>query len=187
MPALDNPRWERFAQAIVEGLANGDRKPYSQGRAYIAAGYTAKDQGKRGGSAECAASRLLNRVKPILERVRELQAIAARNAAETAEKMARELNEIQYEARADKAHAAAVSAVMGKAKILNLDTDNKDIADVKDTKNMQELGAKLLMSIGLAEPSPLDIAAAIEANDRFVNELEAIKERAQGTIELDQR
>jgi hypothetical protein len=49
MPALANPRWERFAQAIVEGLANGDRKPYSQGRAYIAAGYTAKDQGKRGG------------------------------------------------------------------------------------------------------------------------------------------
>src|SRR5262245_59977415 len=92
MPALDNPRWERFAQAIVEGLANGDRKPYSQGRAYIAAGYTAKDQGKRGGSAECAASRLLNRVKPIVERVRELQAIAARNAAETAEKMAREVS-----------------------------------------------------------------------------------------------
>jgi hypothetical protein len=120
MPALANPRWERFAQAIVEGLANGDRKPYSQGRAYIAAGYTAKDQGKRGGSAECAASRLLNRVKPILERVRELQAIAARNAAETAEKMARELNEIQYEARADKAHAAAVSAVLGKARILNI-------------------------------------------------------------------
>ena len=76
MPALDNPRWERFAQAIVEGLANGDRKAYSQGRAYIAAGYTAKDQGKRGGSAECAASRLLNRVKPIIERVRELQAEA---------------------------------------------------------------------------------------------------------------
>ena len=25
MPALANPRWERFAQAIVEGLANGDR------------------------------------------------------------------------------------------------------------------------------------------------------------------
>src|SRR4030095_3709599 len=74
MSARDNPRWERFAQAIVEGLANGDRKPYSQGRAYIAAGYTAKDQGKRGGSAESAASRFLNGVNPILERVRELQA-----------------------------------------------------------------------------------------------------------------
>src|SRR5262249_8141026 len=64
MPALNNPRWERFAQLIVEGLMNGDRKAYSQGRAYIAAGYEAKDAGKRGGSAEAAASRLLNRVKP---------------------------------------------------------------------------------------------------------------------------
>jgi hypothetical protein len=183
MPALDNPRWERFAQAIVEGLANGDRKPYSQGRAYIAAGYTAKDQGKRGGSAECAASRLLNRVKPILERVRELQAIAARNAAETAEKMVRELNEIQHAARQDHAHAAAVSAVMGKAKILNFDTADKDITDVKTTKNMQELGEKLLQSIGLASPSSLDIAAAIEANDRFIADLEAIRDRAINTIE----
>ena len=34
MPALDNPRWELFAQKIVEGLVNGDRKAYSQGRAY---------------------------------------------------------------------------------------------------------------------------------------------------------
>ena len=57
MPALANPRWERFAQLIVEGLMNGDRKAYSQGRAYIAAGYEAKDAGKRGGSAEAAASR----------------------------------------------------------------------------------------------------------------------------------
>ena len=49
MPALANPRHERFAQLIVEGLMNGERKAYSQGRAYIAAGYEAKDAGKRGG------------------------------------------------------------------------------------------------------------------------------------------
>src|SRR5262245_13364772 len=183
MPALDNPRWERFAQAIVEGLANGDRKPYSQGRAYIAAGYTAKDQGKRGGSAECAASRLLNRVKPILERVRELQAIAARNAAETAEKMARELNEIQYEARADKAHAAAVAAVMGKAKILNLDTPQPSPTDFKSAKSMHDIGERLLRSVGLPSPDEDSIAAAIEANDRFMAELEAIKARAENTIQ----
>ena len=66
MPALANPRHERFAQLIVEGLMNGERKAYSQGRAYIAAGYEAKDAGKRGGSAEAAASRLLRKVKPIL-------------------------------------------------------------------------------------------------------------------------
>src|SRR5262245_9838488 len=75
MPPLDNPRWERFAQKIVEGLVNGDRKAYSQGRAYIAAGYKAKDAGKSGGSAEVNASRLINRgAKSIGERVRELQA-----------------------------------------------------------------------------------------------------------------
>jgi hypothetical protein len=186
MPALDNPRWERFAQAIVEGLANGDRKPYSQGRAYIAAGYTAKDQGKRGGSAECAASRLLNRVKPILERVRELQAIAARNAAETAEKMARELNEIQYEARADKAHAAAVSAVLGKARILNIvpDESAKPI-DFAQAKSMQDIGRKLLQSVGFSSPDDVSIQAAIEANDAFIERLEAIRDAAQVTIDQD--
>src|SRR5262249_21110548 len=182
MPALDNPRWERFAQAIVEGLANGDRKPYSQGRAYIAAGYTAKDQGKRGGSAECAASRLLNRVKPIIDRVRELQATAARNAAETAEKMARELNEIQYEARADKAHAAAVSAVLGKARILNIvpqESAAKPI-DFAQAKSKQALGRKLLQSVGFASPDDVSIQAAIEANDAFIDRLQAIRDRAQG-------
>jgi hypothetical protein len=85
---------DRFAQALVEGLANGDGKPYSQGRAYNAAGYYAKDAGKSGGSAEAAASRLLKKVKPILERVRELQAIAATKAAETPEKLAGELNQV---------------------------------------------------------------------------------------------
>jgi hypothetical protein len=180
MPALDNPRWERFAQAIVEGLANGERKPYSQGRAYIAAGYTAKDQGKRGGSAECAASRLLNRVKPILERVRELQAIAARNAAETAEKMARELNEIQYEARADKAHAAAVSAVLGKARILNIiPEESAKPIDFAQAKSMQDVGRKLLQSVGFKEPDAVSIQAAIELNDKFIDDLQAIHQRAQ--------
>src|SRR5215831_17794463 len=76
MPALANPRHERFAQLIVEGLMNGDRKAYSQGRAYIAAGYEAKDAGKRGGSADAAASRLLRNVKPISDRLLELIAEA---------------------------------------------------------------------------------------------------------------
>ena len=88
MPALSNPRHERYAQLIVEALANGEPKPYSQSRAYIAAGYTAKDPGKPG-SAQAASSRLLYRV---INRVRELQQIGAKNAVETVEKMARELN-----------------------------------------------------------------------------------------------
>src|SRR6266480_706495 len=188
MPTLDNPRWERFAQAIVEGLANGDCKPYSQGRAYIAAGYTAKDQGKRGGSAECAASRLLNRVKPILERVRELQAIAARNAAETAEKMARELNEIQYEARADKAHGAAVAAVLGKAKVLNIGAEQQHKPqDFNTAQSMQDIGRRLLQSIGFALPDDVSIQAAIEANDAFIARLEAIRDGLKVLPSINER
>jgi len=125
--------------------------------------------------------RLLNRVKPILERVRELQATAARNAAETAEKMARELNEIQYEARADKAHAAAVAAVLGKARILNIvPEESAKPIDFAQAKSMQDLGRKLLQSVGFASPDDVSIQAAIEANDAFIDRLQAIRDRAQG-------
>jgi phage terminase small subunit len=177
MPALQNPRHERYAQLIVEGLNHGDPKPYSQSRAYIAAGYTAKDVGKRSGSAQAASSRLLFRV---IQRVRELQHIAARNAAETAEKMARELNEIQYEARADKAHAAAVAAILGKAKILGIvDKPQSERIDWNTTTSMQDIGCKLLQSVGFASPDHVSIQAAIEANDVFIARLEAIRDRAQ--------
>jgi hypothetical protein len=178
MPALPNPRHERYAQLIVEGLANGEPKPYSQSRAYISAGYTAKDLGKRGGSAQAASSRLLFRV---IHRVRELQQIAAQNAAETVEKMARELNEIQYEARADKAHGAAVAAVLGKAKILNIGPQQQyQVTDFQQANSMQDIGRKLLQSIGFASPDDVSIAAAIEANDAFIARLETIRDSAQG-------
>ncbi|TMJ81611.1 MAG: hypothetical protein E6G76_24890 [Alphaproteobacteria bacterium] len=183
MPALENPRHERYAQLIVEGLANGDSKPYSQSRAYIAAGYTAKDLGKRGGSAQAASSRLLFRV---IHRVREIQQIAARNAAETAEKMARELNEIQYEARADKAHGAAVAAVLGKAKVLNIGAEQQHrVPDFQQANSMEDIGRKLLQSVGFDSPDDASIRAAIEANDSFIARLERIRDSAQGlTIDL---
>jgi hypothetical protein len=81
------------------------------------------------------------------------------------------------------AHAAAVSAVMGKAKILNLDTQEYTPTDFKSAKNMNDIGERLLRSVSLSSPSPLDIVAAIEANDRFIAELEAIKARADSAIE----
>ena len=181
MPTLSNPRHERYAQLIVDGLNHGEPKPYSQSRAYIAAGYTAKDVGKRSGSAQAASSRLLFRV---IQRVRELQHIAAKNAAETAEKMARELNEIQYEARADKAHAAAVAAVLGKAKLLNISGEQEhQVKDFRQANSMQDIGRKLLQSVGLASPDDLSVAAAIEANDAFIARLDAIRDQAQGAMQ----
>ncbi len=176
MPALQNPRHERYAQLIVEALNNGQPKPYSATHAYIAAGYTAKDPGKPG-SAQAASSRLLYRV---INRVRELQHIAAKNAAETVEKMARELNEIQYEARADKAHAAAVAAILGKAKILGItDKPQTERIDWNTTTSMRDIGCKLLQSVGFAQPDDVSIQAAIEANNAFIAQLEQIRDSAQ--------
>ena len=180
MPALQNPRHERYAQLIVEALNNGQPKPYCASHAYIAAGYTAKDPGKPG-SAQAASSRLLYRV---INRVRELQAIGAQNAAESVEKIARELNEIQHEARADKAHAAAVAAVMGKAKLLNIgEQPSRDPQDYKAARSMQDIGRKLLQAVGFAAPDDASVAEAVELNDRFVSELEAIRDRAQSQLE----
>jgi hypothetical protein len=122
----------------------------------------------------------------VIQRVRELQTIAAKNAAETAEKMARELNEIQYEARADKAHAAAVAAVLGKAKVLNIiDVPSSSTnIDFSQANSMQDIGRKLLQSVGFREPDDASIRAAIEANDVFVAELERIRDAAQAlTVE----
>jgi|307.fasta_scaffold283088_1 hypothetical protein len=183
MPALANPRWERFAQCLVEGLLNGHRKSFSHGRAYIAAGYLAKDAGKPGGSAEAAASRLLKKVKPILDRVRELQAELAAQTKETREKCVQELNELKREAQAEKAYGPAVSAVMGKAKILNFITDQvvdaKQQVDFNSAQSMSDIGRKLLQSIGFKEPDDVSIQAAIEANDAFIARLEAIRDSAQ--------
>ena len=116
MPALKNPRHEAFAQAIFSGIINAKGGAHSQAEAYRRAGYNVTN----GNSARACASRLLTFANGIAERIKELQAIAAEQTVESAEKMTRELNEVLREARADKAHSAAVSAILGKAKILNI-------------------------------------------------------------------
>ena len=51
---------------------------------------------------------------------------------------------------------------------------------------MEDIGRKLLQSIGFASPDDLSVAAAIEANNAFIERLEAIRNRAQGlTIDQD--
>src|SRR5262245_22056325 len=191
MPALANPRWERFAQAIVEGLANGDRKPYSQGRAYIAAGYTAKDQGKRGGSAEAAASRLLNRVKPIIDRVRELQAEATKRLEPkldiSRETIGKRLRIASKMAEDDRNPAAMATCELGMAKVFHHVSDNSTAPqDFNSAESMQDIGRKLLQSIGFASPDDASINEAVEANDRFIDELQAIHQRAQA-LTLEQQ
>jgi hypothetical protein len=185
MPALNNPRWERFAQLIVQGLIDGDRKAYSQGRAYIAAGYEAKDAGKRGGSAEAAASRLLNRVKPILDRIRELQAEATKRLEPkldlSRERIGRRLDLASRMAEEQKSPNGIALSELGIAKVFHRITDDdRPAVDFNSAQSMQDIGRKLLQSVGFAEPDDVSIAAAIEANDAFIERLEAIRDRTQG-------
>jgi phage terminase small subunit len=179
MPVLRNPRHEAFARAIFRGIFEPDLYP-TQGAAYAAAGYTSRNIGKPGGSAEAAASQLLKKVK-ILDRVRELQAQAADQVKETIDKCVAELNEDRRDAKAQGQHSAAISAVMGKAKLLGLVTDkHEDVTkpDFSKATSLQDIGLKLLQSVGYASPSDADIALALEAHAAFTAQLEAIAERA---------
>src|SRR5262249_13799257 len=160
----------------------------TRGHAYNAAGYRAKDAGKAGGSAEVAACNLLKKIK-IFDGVRELQAQAAEDTKETAEKCVQELNQLRKDAHGNKAYSAAVAAVMGKAKILNLTVDqhnHRGTVDLSQCSSMEDIGRKLLQSIGLKEPDDVSIKAAIEANNEFVQELERIARQGQG-LTLEQQ
>ena len=79
---------------------------------------------------------------------------------------------------------------MGKAKILNLVIDQHAVVAAQDfstANSMQDIGCKLLQSVGFASPDDLSIQAAIEANDAFVARLETIRDKAQGLmIEQDE-
>ena len=109
MPALTNPRHEAFAQAIFSGIVSAKGGATSQAEAYRRAGYHVTN----GNSAKACASRLLTFANGIAERIKELQAIVAEQAAESAEKCVQELNQLRRDAHSDKAYGAAVAAVSG--------------------------------------------------------------------------
>ena len=181
MPTLKNPRHEAFARAIFAGLFQPNPYP-THGHAYVAVGYRAKGVGEAGGSAEVNASRLLKNAK-ILDRVRELQQQAAELTKETAEKCVQELNELKRDAHSNKAYGAAVAAVMGKAKILNLTDDQHQFRseiDFSQASSLEDLGRRLLQAIGFKEPDDVSIKEAMAANDEFIKELERIRNAAQG-------
>jgi hypothetical protein len=180
MPVLRNPRHEAFARAIFRGIFEPDLYP-TRGTAYRAAGYRASGLREPGGSAEVNASRLLKNAK-ILDRVRELQAEAAQEVKETIDKCVAELNEDRRDAKAQGQHSAAISAVMGKAKLLGLVTDkHEDVTkpDFSKATSLNDIGLKLLQAVGYSSPSPADVALALEAHGAMIAQLEAIAERAQ--------
>ena len=181
MPALSNPRYERFAQALFAGLAGETRVKRAQSTAYLAAYPNCSN----GNSAEAAASRLLRRVKPIIERVRELQAQAnARLQPKldlSRERVGRRLDLASRMAEEQNNAQAIATSELGIAKVfghINGDNDKPQI-DFSTAQSMKDIGRKLLQSVGFCEPDDISIQAAIEANDAFIERLEAIRDSAQ--------
>jgi len=113
MGVLTNPKHELFAQALAKGKTQVD--------AYADADYDAV-----GKIAEAAASRLLRNVK-VAARVAELQKGAARRVECTVADIARQLDEDRDFARQLDNPSAAISATLGKAKVLGLIVDKAEL------------------------------------------------------------
>lgn len=185
MPALRTPRHEAFAQAIFRGLGGKTRQERAASTAYL----TAYPSCAPGDSAKAAASRLLTRVNPILERVRELQAEQAKRIQPkldiSRERIGRNLDEASRIAKEDRNPNAMVSAELGIAKVFGHVKDETGAPqDFREAKDMNDIGRRLLLSVGLAEPhDDPSIREALEAKDDFIGRLEAIRDRARRTID----
>jgi len=76
-----------------------------------------------------------------------------------------------------------VSSALGIAKVFHADpNENESTFSFKNAQSMDDIGRRLLMTVGMRDPNASSIALAIEANDAFVARLEAI---AQRTIQAD--
>ena len=192
MPALKNIKWERFCQAIVNGVAKQGEK-FSQGKAYVSAGFNAKDVGKDGGSAETCASRLLKRAQVesrIAELLHEAQNKVTTKRAYDIETISERMALASRIAEEDRNPSALYGAEKAIAEVRGIvvknGNPNPNNIDFTTANSMQEIGRKLLQSVGYREPDDVSIAAAIVANDAFIERLEAIRDAVQGlTIEQD--
>lgn len=108
MPALSNPKWERFAQSLFRGK--------TQIEAYTEAGYKA-DSG--------AANRLSGNIS-IQRRVAELLDASSLRVEVTVASLIKEAGEIQAAAMQEKQLSAASAALTIKAKLAGLWVDKSE-------------------------------------------------------------
>lgn len=112
MPALQNPKHERFAQDLAKGM--------SASEAYVSAGYK---------ESRSAASRLSTNVN-ILARVAEIKDRGAIRTEITLASLMKEAAEIQSAALKANQHSAAVAALTAKAKLAGLWVDRSENENV---------------------------------------------------------
>src|SRR5262249_24263694 len=180
MPALDNPRWERFALALFAGLDGKTRLERAQSTAYL----VAYPNCKPGNSAESAASQLLRRIKPITDRVRELPAEQSAKIQKkidlSKERVGRRLNLASEMAEQQQNPAAIVNSELGIAKVFHrIDEPTDKSQDFSSAQSMTDIGRKLLQAVGFKEPDDVAIQRAVEATDFFFNGLQQIYKDAK--------
>jgi len=105
MPTLKNQKWEMFAQALVEGK--------SANQAYVSAGYKYNE----GNSIRLKGN------EKVSARVQELQASHVQRHNTTVDSLTNELEDARLSAMDGSREGAAVSAIMGKAKIHGLGSE----------------------------------------------------------------
>jgi hypothetical protein len=152
-------------------------------QAYRDAGYKVTN----GNSARACASRLLTFANGVAERIHELQAQQLTRIQPkldlSKETIGRRLRIASEMAEKDRNPQAIVASELGIAKVFHrIDSDDKPKPDINSAQSMQEIGRRLLQSVGLSSPDDVSIQAAIEANDTFIEALERIRDEAQGTI-----
>ncbi len=138
MPALTDPRWEKFAQLMAAG--RNDQKTCG-----ILAGYPAK-------TAKQAACRLAKKPK-VRARIEELQERGAKAATKSIADIVRQLDLDRDLAHKEGQAGAAVSASMGQAKVLGLIVD-KSIQAVKRYDEMSEADLRAFLGLGPDDPLP---------------------------------
>jgi hypothetical protein len=179
MPALANPRHEAFAQAIFAGLTGKTRIERAQSTAYLEA-YPSCSPGP---AAWTNASRLLRRAK-VWERIGELQAEANKRLEPkidlSRERIGRRLHLASQMAEQDRNPNGITAAELGIAKVFHpVDAPDPNHIDFNSAQSMHDIGRKLLESIGFKSPDDVSIKRAVEANDVFVDTLQAIYQDAQ--------
>ena len=179
MPALPNPRHERYAQEFFKGLSNG----ITQHEAYKAAGYLPSNKN----SAKAAASRLM---LTIANRVRELQEESNKRVQHkvdlSRERVGRRLDLASRMAEEQGNAHGIVASELGIAKVFHEQhSQEAKPQELNPSDSTKDIGRKLLQSMGLREPDDVSIQAAIEANDLFVSTLEDICLKTNATLDVD--
>jgi hypothetical protein len=175
MPVLPNPRHEAYAQAFFAGLANGG----TQEQAYKAAGYRVTNKNSANACASRLMLRIANRVAELqhesnkrLEHKLDLSRHRVGKRLDLASKIAEQENNAQ----------GIVASELGIAKVFGLEKAQEDSPqDFSTANSMQDIGRKLLQSIGFASPDDASVQDAVELNNKFITGLEAIHARAQAT------